>query len=90
MDPETGYPADSGLISVTVIGDEGAYCDALSTALFVMGEDAAVQLWRQRGDFEMILVRAKGDVVITPALRNAFTQTAGSDRDLVVIDDGQN
>ena len=48
IDPDTGYPAKSGLVSVTVIGKNGAQCDALSTALFVMGADKAAAYLRNQ------------------------------------------
>ncbi len=41
LDPATGKPAHSGLVSVTIVGKEGRLCDALSTSLFVMGLDKA-------------------------------------------------
>lgn len=39
----------------------GTMCDALSTALFVMGEDRALELWRSGVyDFDLILVTEDG------------------------------
>ena len=38
IDPSDGRPADSGLISVTVVCRDGALGDALSTAIAVAGE----------------------------------------------------
>src|SRR5690606_21668566 len=38
IDPSTGYPA-RGLRSVTIVGDNPAVCDAISTAVFVLGWD---------------------------------------------------
>ena len=38
IDPHTGYPVENGFRSVTIIGEDGTLCDALSTAVFCMGE----------------------------------------------------
>lgn len=77
IDPATGRPADSGLVSVTVVGPSGVLCDGLSTALFVMGRDAALALWRERGGadsgFDVILVTESGRVTVTAGLSDRFT-----------------
>lgn len=78
LDPATGRPADSGLLSVTIIGSEGTRCDALSTALFVMGEDRAIDYWKEHGDFEMLLVTEDGNILLTKGIAARFT--LGDDR----------
>lgn len=72
IDPESGYPADNGLMSVTIMGKSGAYCDALSTALFVMGYDETVRYWLEARDFEMIIVCADGSVALTEGAKKLF------------------
>lgn len=49
LDGNTGYPSDSGLISVTVVAESGILSDALSTACLVLGEEKAEELLRQYG-----------------------------------------
>ena len=73
LDPHTGYPADSGLKSVTIVCTSGVTADCLSTALFVLGKDAALNYWRTYGGFEMILVTTDDQVVCTGGLKNSFT-----------------
>lgn len=66
IDPSTGYPAESGLASVTVVCGEGLLADALSTALYVMGEAKAIEFYRTFEEpFDMILVTQDGRVVLT-------------------------
>lgn len=44
LDPSTGYPCENGLLSVTIISEDAAQCDALSTGCFVLGMDKAREL----------------------------------------------
>ena len=72
IDPKTGRSSDSGLLSVTVVMEDGTMADALSTALFVMGEEKAVEHWRSYGDFAMLLVTDDGRVIATENLNFEF------------------
>ncbi len=77
IDPATGNPVDNGLASVTVISGEGKLCDALSTALFVMGLERAEDYWRQNKGFDMILVTEDGNLYVTEGIRDQFSLQGG-------------
>ncbi len=39
LDPATGYPAQTDLLSVSVVSEDGAYADYMSTYLFIKGKE---------------------------------------------------
>ena len=85
LDPATGYPADSGLASVTIVCPQGRMGDALSTALFVMGPQKAEEYWRENEGFEMILVTQEGELLITEELSDRFTLSEGRTEPITVL-----
>ncbi len=44
LNPTTGYPADSGIVGITVVSKSGFLSDALSTACFVLGKEKGIEL----------------------------------------------
>lgn len=84
IDPRTGYPAESGLSSVTIVSDDGTLADGLSTALFIMGKEAAVEFWRsRRDDFDMVLLADDGAVTVSAGIADALTLSDGSAAEVV-------
>ena len=77
LDPKTGCPVDNDLLSVTVIAPDGGLCDALSTALFVMGREKAAAHWEQYRDFELILITGEKEIWLTPGAKDIFTLADG-------------
>ena len=77
LDPQTGYPARSGLASVTVIGDNGLLCDGLSTACFILGIEKGKELLKEYGA-EGIFVKEGGEIVFTEQAERWFTRNSSA------------
>ena len=75
VDPKTGYPSRAALRSVTLIGKSAMELDALSTAVFVLGDKEGLPLIRQIGA-EAIFVTDQMDVFCTEGLRGDFALIA--------------
>ena len=82
IDPATGYPAENGLVSVTIVSSDGTLADGLSTSLFIMGEEKAAEFWKAHSnEFEAIFATDDGTIYVTEGLKDSFT----TDLDMKVI-----
>lgn len=73
LDPKTGYPAKSGLYSVTVVSKDGTLSDALSTAFFIMGAEASLEYIEKTGVCEAVFVTEQKEIILTNGLKENFT-----------------
>ena len=74
IDPSTGYPAENGLVSVTIVSSDGTLADGLSTSLFIMGEEKAAEFWKAHSnEFEAIFATDDGTIYVTEGLKDSFT-----------------
>ena len=76
IDPFTGKPSISDIQSVTVVSDDGTYADGLSTSLFLMGQEGAVNFWNEHKDlFDMIIFTKDENIYITEGIKNDFSSS---------------
>ena len=68
FDGKTGYPVDNEIESVTIICKSGLLGDSLSTAIFVMGTEKAIAFWKQRKDFDMLILTKDKKILCTKNL----------------------
>lgn len=73
LDPRTGYPAESGLVSVTVWHPEsGMLSDGLATACFVLGLEDSIPLLESYGA-EAVFVDEARHFFVSPGMADRFT-----------------
>lgn len=78
LDPSNGYPANNGLTSVTIISIDGTLADALSTSLFVMGKDKAIDFYKKSNyNFDFILYTSNDKLIISEGIKDKFSSDLG-------------
>ena len=77
LDPSSGYPADTDLLSATVASDSGVLADAYATGLFIAGKAGAERLLREHPEVEALLVGQGGQVYLTEGLAGRFQPAQG-------------
>lgn len=75
LDPRTGAPARSGLLSVTIVHQKAMTADALSTAVFLMGLEKGSAFLESQKDTEGILITEKGEIFLSSGLEERFRMT---------------
>ncbi|EPN2092521.1 FAD:protein FMN transferase, partial [Clostridium botulinum] len=75
FDTKTGYPAEKGLISVSIISDKSIDGDALSTSVYTLGLDEGKKLIESLNNVEAVFVTKDKKVYITSGLKDTFKLT---------------
>jgi len=86
IDSKDGFPADNGLVSVTIIGESGLECDAYSTAMFVAGTDSAIEFYRENNNFDMVLVTDNAKIYYTQGIADSFTNISEMTAEMIEVD----
>ncbi len=79
LNPATGFPADSGLASVTIVSSSSIIADALSTSLFVLGMEKIPEIKKSAlaGNFECVCVDTSGKAYASKALKGSLSALKG-------------
>ncbi len=90
LNPSTGYPAESGLSSVTVISNCSVTADALSTILFIAGLENGLSLLHKYPGNEAVFVTENLQVYVTSGLEGSFLPAPGIKYSVFKKMDGRN
>lgn len=83
LDPSTGYPAESGLVSVTIVADNSMDADALSTVMFIAGMEKGLGILKRFSGVEAIFIDIDLRVHVTPGLKDCFLTHEGINTEIL-------
>lgn len=77
IDPDTGYPAETGIASVTILAHRAVDADALSTTVFLLGPSRGMDLVTGFPGVEAVIVTDDRQVIVSPGLRRVIQVNKG-------------
>ena len=75
IDPRTGYPSESEIVSATIVSEDSLVGDGLSTGVYILGVEASLRLNSKLQNVDMILVTEDKKIYITENIEKNFKLT---------------
>lgn len=72
IDPRTGYPSESTIISATIISDRSIDGDGLSTGVYIMGLEKAINLIESLNGIDAIFITKDNKIYVTSGIKQNF------------------
>jgi len=69
LNPETGFPADTDVLSVSILAERALDADALSTILFLMGSESGLKFIEEIPDAEAVYITTSREVRVSSGLQ---------------------
>lgn len=73
LNPATGYPAETDVLSSTIVTTKSIDADALSTSLFILGREQGLQLIEQLPGIEAVVIDLNHQVYLSSGMKNRLT-----------------
>lgn len=73
LDPATGYPVKSGLVSVSIVCPSSTDADALSTSCLLLGHEKATKLIENTPDAEAVFITDTGEILYSSGIGSKVT-----------------
>jgi FAD:protein FMN transferase len=72
LDPVSGYPAQAGIISATVIAGDTMTADILSTAFFVLGVEKSLELVERLPGIDAVLITRDLEIHMSSGIKDSI------------------
>lgn len=73
LNPASGYPADSDLLSVTIVAAKSIDADALSTSVYILGREAGLRLIDSLPNIDAVVIDKEHQVFASAGVRDRLT-----------------